>query len=156
AFSRFPYLQTELHNLVDSPFYGIRFYDQAIARHGTYDERKPSGYVTLRSKFDYGLVKIAIAAGVTIYQGARPTTVIDDKAGVQVTLSNGTILRARFLLGADGSNSQIARWAGLRKSWHRDQYVLCANEDIPYAAETIERFYGARFPLFVSLRFNAL
>src|SRR5215471_6197112 len=46
TFSRFPYLQAELPNLVGCPFYGIRFYDQLIERHGTYNERKPSGYLT--------------------------------------------------------------------------------------------------------------
>src|SRR5215510_15373871 len=66
AFSRFPYLQAELDNLVDCPFYGIRFYDQSISRHGTYNERKPSGYLTLRSKFDHGLARVAIAAGATL------------------------------------------------------------------------------------------
>ena len=65
-------------------------------------------------------------------------------------------VRAKFLVGADGSNSQVARWSGLRKSWRPDQYVLCANEDIPYSAQAIERFYGSRFPIFVSLRFNRL
>src|SRR5690349_932212 len=55
AFSRFPYLQPALNDLVDCPFFGIRFYDDAISRHGTYKERKPSGYLTLRSKFDHGL-----------------------------------------------------------------------------------------------------
>src|SRR5215468_10485849 len=54
AFTRFPYLQPQLHNLVDCPFHGIRFYDQSISRHGSYNERKPSGYLTLRSKFDHG------------------------------------------------------------------------------------------------------
>jgi flavin-dependent dehydrogenase len=34
--------------------------------------------------------------------------------------------------------------------------VLCANEDVPYLDREIERFYGSRFPLFVSLRFNGL
>ena len=34
--------------------------------------------------------------------------------------------------------------------------MLCANEDIPYSPQTIERFYGSRYPLFVSLRFNGL
>src|SRR5213594_720712 len=61
AFSRFPYLQAELHNLVDCPFHGIRFYDQSISRQGAYHERKPSGYLTLRSKFDHGLAKVAAA-----------------------------------------------------------------------------------------------
>ena len=70
--------------------------------------------------------------------------------------NDGTTLRARFLFGADGSNSQVARWSGLRKSWRPDQYVLCANEDIPYSPAAIERFYGSTFPLFVSLRFDGL
>src|SRR5262249_61474764 len=78
------------------------------------------------------------------------------KAGLHAQLSDGRILSGRFLLGADGSNSQIARWSELRKSWRHDQYVLCANEDIPYPAQAIERFYGERFPLFVSLRFSGL
>src|SRR5689334_14196638 len=133
AFSRFPYLRQQLHNLVDSPFYGIRFYDQEISHHGTYNERKPSGYLTLRSKFDYGLAKVAVNAGAVVYEGVRAVQIDEDKTGVQVRLSDGRTVRARFLLGADGSNSQVARWSGLRKSWRHDQYVLCANEDIPYS-----------------------
>jgi geranylgeranyl reductase family protein len=156
AFSRFPYLQPELDNLVDCPFHGIRFYNESVSRHGSYRERKPSGYLTLRSKFDHGLANIAIAAGATLYQGVRVTRIDEDKTGIQAHLDNGKTIHARFLLGADGSNSQIARWSGLRKSWRADQYVLCANEDIPYSAAEIEKFYGVRFPLIVSLRFNGL
>jgi flavin-dependent dehydrogenase len=80
----------------------------------------------------------------------------EDKNGVTADLSDRTTVRARFLIGADGSNSQIARWSGLRKSWRPNQYVLCANEDIPYSPQAIERFYGNKVPLFVSLRFNGL
>jgi menaquinone-9 beta-reductase len=156
AFSRFPYLQSHLSNLVDCPFHGIRFYDQSISRQGGYSERKPSGYLTLRSKFDHGLAQVAAAAGATVHQGVRAVRIVEDKTGIQATLSNGSTVRGRFLLGADGSNSQIARWSGLRKSWRHDQYVLCANEDIPYSSQAIERFYGSKFPLFVSLRFNGL
>ena len=156
AFSRFPYLQSEVSNLVDCPFHGIRFYDDSISRHGSYSERRPSGYLTLRSKFDYGLANIAAAAGAVVHQGVRAVRIDEDKTGIQATLTDGRILRSRFLLGADGSNSQIARWSGLRKSWRHDQYVLCANADVPYSPQAIERFYGSKFPLFVSLRFNGL
>src|SRR5215510_11373887 len=90
AFSRFPYLQPELDNLVDCPFYGIRFYDQSISRQGTYKERKPSGYLTIRSKFDHGLLNVAAGRGTTVYQGVRATQIVDDKSGVQATLSDGT------------------------------------------------------------------
>src|SRR5215471_6758154 len=156
AFSRFPYLQSELDNLVDCPFYGIRFYDRSVSRHRTYNERRPSGYLTLRAKFDHGLAKVAVNAGAHLYPGVRAVRIVEEKDGIQATLNDGTVLRARFLIGADGSNSQIARWAGLRQSWRHDQYVLCANEDIPYSPQAIEQFYGSRFPLFVSLRFNGL
>ena len=156
AFSRFPYLQKELPNLVDCPFHGIRFYDESISRSGTYRERKPSGYLTLRSKFDHGLANVAVAAGATLHQGVHPVDLDEDKNGVRAQLNDGTTLRARFLFGADGSNSQVARWSGLRKSWRPDQYVLCANEDVPYSPAAIERFYGSTFPLFVSLRFDGL
>jgi geranylgeranyl reductase family protein len=156
AFSRFPYLEPALDSLVDCPFHGIRFYNESISRHGSYNERKPSGYLTLRSKFDHGLANIAVASGAILYQGVRATHIEEDKTGIQARLDNGATIRARFLFGADGSNSQIGRWSGLRKSWRADEYVLCANEDIPYRAADIERFYGSRFPLIVSLRFNGL
>src|SRR5215468_4898068 len=71
AFSRFPYLQSELNNLVDCPFFGIRFYDETISRESTYKERKPSGYLTLRSRFDHGLLKVALASGASVYTGVR-------------------------------------------------------------------------------------
>jgi geranylgeranyl reductase family protein len=156
VFSRFPYLKTRQDELVDVPFHGIRFYDEKISRHGTYNERIPSGYLTLRSKFDHGLAKVAVAGGAEMYEGVRIESLEDDKTGIQATLRHGRILRSRFLIGADGANSQVARWAGLRGSWQPDQYVLCANEDIAYSPKAIERFYGTRFPLFVSLRFSGL
>lgn len=156
VFSRFPYLQKELDKLVDCPFHGIRFYDQAISRHGSYNERKPSGYLTLRSKFDHALAKVAVASGATLHQGVHPVRIEETTEGVEAELSDGRILRARFLLGADGSNSYVARWSGLRRSWRPDHVVLCANEDIPYSPQAIERFYGSKFPILVSLRFDGL
>src|SRR5262249_46046292 len=59
VFSRFPDLRPEIPNLVDCAFHGICFYDGSISRSGAYNERKPSGYLTLRSKFDHGLAKVA-------------------------------------------------------------------------------------------------
>jgi flavin-dependent dehydrogenase len=99
---------------------------------------------------------VAVSSGAVMHQGVRAVRIDDDKGGVRATLSNGSTVEAKFLIGADGSNSQIARWSGLRKSWGHDQYVLCANEDVPYSDREIERFYSSRFPLFVSLRFGGL
>jgi len=74
AFSRLNYLEAELPNLVDCPFYGIRFYNESMSRQGTYNERQPSGYLTLRSKFDHGLARLAVLSGATFLQNVAPRT----------------------------------------------------------------------------------
>src|SRR5574340_718863 len=59
AFERFSYLQPALDELVENPFFGISFYDPKLEREGRYLERRPSGYLSLRAKFDDGLRRIA-------------------------------------------------------------------------------------------------
>ncbi len=60
-------------------------------------------------------------------------------------LSEPTVRTVRSLDGQDCARAGIP-----------NQYVLCANEDIPYSPRAIEAFYGEKVPLFVSLRFNGL
>src|SRR5205823_3467890 len=43
------------------------------------------------------------------HEDVRSVHITEDKDGVQAELSNGRTVRARFLLGAHGSNSQITR-----------------------------------------------
>ncbi len=62
VFERFPYLRGHQAELVDSPFAGIAFLDQDLSRAALWRERRPSGYLSLRSKFDNGLKDIAVAA----------------------------------------------------------------------------------------------
>ena len=83
-------------NLVDCPFYGIRFYNESMSRHGTYSERKPSGYLTLRSKFDHGLANIAVKAGAVMHQGVRAIRIEEDTNGVRAELSDGTTVNAQL------------------------------------------------------------
>lgn len=71
-------------------------------------------YTVRRDKFDYLLVKRAVAAGATVLQehGVRKINVADKR--VDVYTSTGDF-RAKFMVGADGVNSIIARELGLRK-----------------------------------------
>ncbi|MFQ5816704.1 MAG: NAD(P)/FAD-dependent oxidoreductase [Terriglobia bacterium] len=156
VFERFPYLEAHREQLVDSAFWGVAFLDQKLAREARWTERKPSGYLSLRSKFDNGLKDIAVASGAEFRPGVGVEAVRAGEAGVAVRLENGEELEARVLLGADGANSRVAALTGLRRGWAENEYVLCANEDLAYPPEAIERFYGARPPLFVALQFDGL
>ena len=154
AFERFAYLQNSLAELVENPFYGVAFYDRAVEREARYLESRPSGYLSLRSKFDDGLRRIAVDAGARFLGGCAVDDVVEQRDGVQVRLADGRELAARVLIGADGASSRVAVQAGLRKGWAPGDYVLCANTDIPFPPERITAFYGKRFPFRVFLEYG--
>ncbi len=156
AFERFPYLNNSLSNLVENPFYGVAFYDRAIEKEARYVESKPSGYLSLRSKFDDGLRRIAMEAGARFMGGSAVTGLAEERDGVQVRLADGRELAGRILMGADGASSRVAVQAGLRKGWAPGDYVLCANVDVPFPQERITAFYGERFPFRVFLEYGGI
>jgi geranylgeranyl reductase family protein len=163
VFERFPYLQKYLGRLVDTPFYGVTFLNETLERQASFHEKRPSGYLTLRSKFDDGLKEIAVSAGCEFVEGVGLVSLNADASrrsesqGVtSVRLEDNRCLTTRVLVGADGAHSKVAHLAGFRRAWRKDQYVMCANEDIPYDPLLIERRYSKTFPLFVALRYGGI
>lgn len=156
AFERFTYLQNSLSELVENPFYGVAFYDGAIEKEARYAESRPSGYLSLRSKFDDGLRRIAIGAGARFMGGVAVTDLTEERDCIRVRLEDGREITGSVLLGADGASSRVAIKAGLRKGWSPGDYVLCANTDISFPAERISAFYGERFPFKVFLEFRGI
>ena len=156
CFERFPYLRGHETELVDSEFNGVTFLDGALARQATWRERRPSGYLSLRSRFDNGLKDIAVRAGADFREGSGLAELSQSESQVSLRLENGEEFTGRALVGADGANSRVAALAGLRSGWGKDESVLCANEDVPYPFEAIAQRYAAQPPLLVGLRFDGL
>jgi geranylgeranyl reductase family protein len=156
AFERFSFLRNSLSDLVENPFYGVAFYDRAIEREARYLESTPSGYLSLRSKFDDGLRRIAMEAGTRFLGGYTVADLLEERDGVRVRLEDGREITGRVLVGADGASSRVAVKAGLRKGWSPGDYVLCANTDVPFSSERISAFYGDRFPFRVFLEYNGI
>jgi geranylgeranyl reductase family protein len=156
AFERFSYLRNSFSDLVENPFYGVAFYDRPIEREARYLESRPSGYLSLRSKFDDGLRRIAMEAGARFMGGCAVADLMEERAGVRVRLGDGREITGRVLIGADGASSRVAVKVGLRKGWSPGDYVLCANTDVPFPPERISAFYGERFPFRVFLEYNGI
>ena len=156
AFERFAYLQNSLSELIENPFYGVAFYDRAIEREARYVESRPSGYLSLRAKFDDGLRRIAMEAGARFMGGSAVADLVEERDCVRVRLEDSRQITGRVLIGADGASSRVAVRAGLRKGWSPGDYVLCANTDVPFSPERIRAFYGERFPFKVFLEFSGV
>jgi digeranylgeranylglycerophospholipid reductase len=115
---------------INEAIYGFGIYDQdgACSRidyrqlkpdeYGIGEGRKPLGYVVDRRRFDRYLMAMAERAGVEVWLkteglGYRPGGA--EGCEVQLRRFNETFtVRARILVGADGLQSQVGRWAGLR------------------------------------------
>ena len=69
VFERFPDLQPHLDELIETPFWGIEFREQASGSSARIMEPKPPGYLSLRSKFDEGLRRLAVGAGAEFRGG---------------------------------------------------------------------------------------
>jgi len=90
------------------------------------------GYILERRIFDYELAKIAVECGAEVVTKAYVNGLIlnDGKVeGVKVLLNNTeqVEIRAKIVIGADGVESRVGRWAGLD--------TTCKLQDMESAAQ---------------------
>jgi flavin-dependent dehydrogenase len=81
----------------------------------------PGEIAVKRSLLDAALLDRAVALGAEVRQEALVTGVEPRPAGWQVTLQGGEVLRAPWLIAADGRNSTVARLAGRLPTARRDR-----------------------------------
>lgn len=88
------------------------------------------GYVLNRKIFDYDLAQEAADAGAEILTKAYVNGLIMEDGfvrGVSVNImGKETKIRARIVIGADGVESRVGRWAGLRSHFKMHDLETCA------------------------------
>jgi digeranylgeranylglycerophospholipid reductase len=105
---------------------------QFVAPDGTtvYPQVPMTGYVLHRKLFDYDLGLLATKAGANIITKAYVTGLIkkdDYVSGVRVVI-NGTnhTVMGKIIIGADGVESRVGRWAGIDTTVHMRDMETCA------------------------------
>jgi digeranylgeranylglycerophospholipid reductase len=105
-------------------------------------------YVVNRSAFDKAFAKLALKDGAEMALGTRAEAAKVDGRGVEVALTHGDgtkeTARAKLLIGADGVQSQVARWFALS---HPEKLVpsielQCAG--LRLDPESVELFAGEK------------
>lgn len=88
------------------------------------------GYVLNRKIFDYDLAKIAADQGAKVLTKAYVYGLLQKNGtvqGVKVShLGTGHQIRAKIIIGADGVESRVGRWAGLRTHTRMHDMETCA------------------------------
>jgi len=112
AVSNLRSLGVRLNSAAGFPFCGIRFSDEEFSVSARI--AKGTGYGVRRAELHRSLVERACQVGVSFHWGARVTGF--DERGAQ---AGGTHFPCRWLVGADGQNSTVGKWANLRSQQSR-------------------------------------
>ena len=115
-----------------------------------------TGFTVRREDFDHLLLKKAEEAGAEVLQGVKVVDVSEESEGVVVSTDDGP-RKGKFLVGADGVNSTIARKTGIKPRWQDDEISLCMEASVPMDSSDIERIFGGpNRRILIEIHFGAL
>lgn len=83
-----------------------------LKRETTLQAPAPICAMTVRTELDELCFRQALAAGARFRQVGPLRSIGEGEDGVSVTLESGEVLRARYLVGADGAHSQVRKLTG--------------------------------------------
>ncbi|MFD5161622.1 geranylgeranyl reductase family protein [Streptomyces hawaiiensis] len=98
----------------------------------------PTCALVYRSELDAALTEAAAAAGAQVRDGTALTTLEHQDDTVTVRTNRGDTLRARAVVGADGSAGRVARYVGVRCA----QVDLALEVEVPVDERTAGRWRG--------------
>jgi geranylgeranyl reductase family protein len=75
---------------------------------------KPIFRLVMRADFDAALADAAVRAGAELRTGAAVRSLTETAGGVDVALASGEVVRARAVVGADGSGGRSGGYVGVR------------------------------------------
>jgi geranylgeranyl reductase family protein len=98
----------DLSSIIENTIHGAKF--TYCSKDPFFIESKdPIAFLIMRDRFDQFLVNEALEKGVVLLEGEKVTTVEEKGDGVEVALGKEKRLQCRYLIGADGPESIVAR-----------------------------------------------
>ncbi|MFW9788604.1 MAG: NAD(P)/FAD-dependent oxidoreductase [Candidatus Thorarchaeota archaeon] len=97
-----------------------------------------TGYTVKREVFDKYLLDKAVEAGAELIIG-EVVDITESVDSVEAHTKDGKPISSKFLVGADGVNSRVARSSGLKTRWKDDEIGLCIEARLPMSESDILR-----------------
>ncbi len=137
-------LGIDLESARGYPFRGIRFYNGSTSVQADFPQGSAIGI--RRTVLHRLMADRAYEAGVQLLWGARVTAI-----GQDWVESGGHAVRARWIIGADGSHSRVRQWAGL-DICRRDnrRYGFRRHFHAPPWSEFMEMHWGENSQLYIT------
>ncbi len=128
------------------PFRGIRFVSGGLAVDAAFPDRA-EGMGVRRTVLHQLIAKRAAGLGIDFLWHAPVTGI----SGNEVHLGNGHTVRARWIVGADGGNSRVRRWAGLDAYRRKDcRYAFRQHYRVSPWTDRMELHWGRQGQIYVT------
>jgi geranylgeranyl reductase family protein len=120
----------DLSPVIENTIYGAKF--TYCSKDPFFIEKKdPIAFLVMRDRFDHLLVNKALEEGAAILEGEKVTGVEEKGDGVEVELGKRERFRCRYLIGADGAESIVAKSLSL-SSQKDDENGIAIECEIPF------------------------
>jgi geranylgeranyl reductase family protein len=128
--------------LIEGQVKGFRIVDPGFNLH-EFASAEAAGIMVVRKYFDEFLAKKAADAGARLTQNTYVKGISDPSGGRRfIRLSNGAITSARFIVGADGANSSVARLTGIRTKWGSEELGIAQHCFAEVEGQSVSAFMG--------------
>lgn len=106
------------------------------------DDRSNPGFTVMRQEFDHLLIKKAVEAGVTVMDGISVVKARQEENNVTVETNDNNMHTSKFLVGADGINSVIAKSLGFYDKWDGDSAMVSMEVEVEVGREKVREICG--------------
>ncbi len=137
-------LDFSIESVVERYAYGQRLYGPSGVR---VDCIKPrvAGHMIMRTEFDNLLLQKAGEAGADIKESTRVISAEQDQSRVTVETDDGQKISGKYLIGADGINSVIAKKIGFYQGWKDADAAVAIEIEAEVGEEAVERICGVPY-----------
>jgi len=122
-----------------SPIRGLAVYSPSLKNFSIKREEILS-YGIIRSEFDNLIKEEAISSGVEFYEETNFSKIDISSNHVTIKTTRGQF-KSKVLIGADGTNSKVAKVTKLRDPWKSSEKVLDLVSETPVPKKEIEKLY---------------
>jgi len=125
-------LDLDLNPVIENTIFGAKF-SYRLKDPFVIESKDPIAFMVMRDRFDQFLLEKAAKEGAEIIEGQKVVKTQEEEKRVKVELINGKALHSRYLIGADGAGSVVARSLHLSPR-EKDGKGMAIQSEIPFDA----------------------
>lgn len=123
-------LDFNLTSVIENTIFGAKF-SYRLKDPFFIESKEPIAFMVMRDRFDEFLMEKALETGAKLIAGEKAIQVEKGEEWVEVKLISGKSLRGRYLIGADGAGSLVARALSLPPGG-QDGNGVAIQSEIPF------------------------